>query len=35
MIVLAPPLVAGPEELALIETTLRTVLDEAWKRVRS
>lgn len=31
----SPPLVAGSEELAFIETTLRTVLGEAWKRMQS
>ncbi len=29
---LSPPLIAGPEEFATIETTLRTCLTEAWKR---
>jgi adenosylmethionine-8-amino-7-oxononanoate aminotransferase len=32
---LAPPLVAGPEQFAEIETTLRSVLGEAWKRMQS
>jgi adenosylmethionine-8-amino-7-oxononanoate aminotransferase len=32
---LAPPLVCGPEEFDQIETTLRTVLAEAWDRVRA
>jgi adenosylmethionine-8-amino-7-oxononanoate aminotransferase len=31
---LAPPLVCGPEQFDQIETTLRTVLTEAWDRVR-
>ena len=31
MIVVAPPLIAGPEEIAFIEATLRSVLDEAWR----
>jgi adenosylmethionine-8-amino-7-oxononanoate aminotransferase len=30
---LAPPLVCGPEQFEQIETTLRTVLTEAWDRV--
>jgi adenosylmethionine-8-amino-7-oxononanoate aminotransferase len=30
---LAPPLVCGPEQFEQIETTLRTVLAEAWDRV--
>ncbi|HEX6310507.1 MAG TPA: aspartate aminotransferase family protein [Acidimicrobiia bacterium] len=30
---LSPPLIAGPPEFEIIETTLRTVLTEAWKRV--
>jgi adenosylmethionine-8-amino-7-oxononanoate aminotransferase len=30
---LSPPLIAGPEEFELIETTLRTCLQEAWKRM--
>ncbi|MGH9212087.1 MAG: aspartate aminotransferase family protein [Acidimicrobiales bacterium] len=30
---LAPPLVCGPEQFDQIETTLRTVLSEAWKRI--
>ncbi len=29
----SPPLIAGPAEFEFIETTLRTVLTEAWKRV--
>lgn len=33
VIQLSPPLVAGPEELDVIESTLRIVLTEAWKRV--
>ena len=32
MIVVAPPLIAGPEEISFIEATLRSVLDEAWRR---
>jgi adenosylmethionine-8-amino-7-oxononanoate aminotransferase len=32
---LAPPLIAGPEEFDIIETTLRTCLTEAWKRMQS
>jgi hypothetical protein len=32
VIQLAPPLVAGPAEFEFIETTLRSVLTEAWKR---
>ena len=35
VIQLAPPLIAGPEQFAEIETVLRTVLVEAWKRMRS
>jgi adenosylmethionine-8-amino-7-oxononanoate aminotransferase len=35
VIQLSPPLVAGPEELEIIETTLRTCLTEAWKHFRS
>ena len=35
VIQLSPPLIAGSEELAEIETVLRTVLVEAWKRVQS
>ena len=35
VIQLSPPLIAGSEQLAEIETVLRTVLVEAWKRVRS
>ena len=31
MIVVAPPLIAGPEEISFIEATLRSVLDEAWR----
>jgi adenosylmethionine-8-amino-7-oxononanoate aminotransferase len=31
---LSPPLVCGPEQFDQIETTLRTVLTEAWDRVR-
>jgi adenosylmethionine-8-amino-7-oxononanoate aminotransferase len=30
---LSPPLIAGPEEFDTIETTLRTCLTEAWKRM--
>jgi hypothetical protein len=30
---LSPPLVAGPPEFEFIETTLRSVLTEAWKRI--
>ena len=30
---LSPPLIAGPEEFDIIETTLRTCLTEAWKRM--
>jgi adenosylmethionine-8-amino-7-oxononanoate aminotransferase len=30
MIVVAPPLIAGREEISFIEATLRSVLDEAW-----
>jgi adenosylmethionine-8-amino-7-oxononanoate aminotransferase len=30
----SPPLIAGPAEFEFIETTLRSVLTEAWKRVR-
>ena len=33
VIQLAPPLVCGPEQFAEIETTLRMVLTEAWKRL--
>jgi adenosylmethionine-8-amino-7-oxononanoate aminotransferase len=29
----SPPLIAGPEQFAEIETTLRAVLSEAWKRM--
>jgi hypothetical protein len=32
---LSPPLIAGPEEFDIIETTLRTCLTEAWKRMQS
>jgi adenosylmethionine-8-amino-7-oxononanoate aminotransferase len=32
VIQLSPPLIAGPEEFDVIETTLRTCLTEAWKR---
>ena len=32
---LSPPLIAGPEEFEIIETTLRTCLTEAWKRMQS
>jgi adenosylmethionine-8-amino-7-oxononanoate aminotransferase len=35
VIQLAPPLIAGPEEFDIIETTLRTCLTEAWKRIQS
>jgi adenosylmethionine-8-amino-7-oxononanoate aminotransferase len=31
---LSPPLIAGPEEFEVIETTLRTCLTEAWKRTQ-
>jgi adenosylmethionine-8-amino-7-oxononanoate aminotransferase len=31
---LSPPLIAGPEEFDVIETTLRTCLTEAWKRMQ-
>jgi adenosylmethionine-8-amino-7-oxononanoate aminotransferase len=31
---LSPPLIAGPEEFEIIETTLRTCLTEAWKRTQ-
>jgi adenosylmethionine-8-amino-7-oxononanoate aminotransferase len=31
---LSPPLVAGPEQFAEIESILRTVLNEAWKRMQ-
>ena len=31
---LSPPLVAGETEFDFIETTLRTCLTEAWKRMR-
>jgi adenosylmethionine-8-amino-7-oxononanoate aminotransferase len=31
---LSPPLIAGPEEFDIIETTLRTCLTEAWKRTQ-
>ena len=34
MIVVAPPLIAGPEEISFIEATLRSVLDEAWRAYR-
>ena len=30
---LSPPLIAGSEEFEIIETTLRTCLTEAWKRM--
>ena len=33
VIQLAPPLICGPEQFDQIETTLRTVLSEAWSRV--
>jgi adenosylmethionine-8-amino-7-oxononanoate aminotransferase len=32
---LSPPLIAGPEEFDTIETTLRTCLTEAWKRMQA
>jgi adenosylmethionine-8-amino-7-oxononanoate aminotransferase len=32
---LSPPLIAGPDEFEIIETTLRTCLTEAWKRMQS
>jgi adenosylmethionine-8-amino-7-oxononanoate aminotransferase len=35
VIQLSPPLVAGPEQFAEIETTIRTVLGEAWKRMQA
>jgi len=35
VIQLAPPLICGPEQFDEIETTLRTVLSEAWERVSS
>jgi len=35
VIQLSPPLIAGPEQFAEIETVLRTVLVEAWKRFQS
>jgi adenosylmethionine-8-amino-7-oxononanoate aminotransferase len=35
VIQLSPPLVAGAEQFAEIETTLRTVLGEAWKRMQT
>jgi adenosylmethionine-8-amino-7-oxononanoate aminotransferase len=31
---LSPPLIAGAEEFEIIETTLRTCLTEAWKRLK-
>jgi adenosylmethionine-8-amino-7-oxononanoate aminotransferase len=34
VIQLAPPLIAGPEQFAEIETILRDVLAEAWTRIR-
>jgi adenosylmethionine-8-amino-7-oxononanoate aminotransferase len=34
VIVLAPPLIAGGEELALIGSTLRAALTEGWQRLR-
>ena len=34
VVVLSPPLIAGPEEFAFIETTLRTVLTRAWTALR-
>jgi adenosylmethionine-8-amino-7-oxononanoate aminotransferase len=33
VIQLAPPLIAGPEQFAEIETILRSVLSEAWERI--
>jgi adenosylmethionine-8-amino-7-oxononanoate aminotransferase len=33
VIQLAPPLIAGPEQFAEIETILRSVLGEAWERI--
>jgi adenosylmethionine-8-amino-7-oxononanoate aminotransferase len=33
VIQLSPPLIAGPEQFSEIETILRTVLTEAWKRL--
>jgi adenosylmethionine-8-amino-7-oxononanoate aminotransferase len=33
VIQLAPPLIAGPEQFAEIETILRGVLSEAWERI--
>jgi adenosylmethionine-8-amino-7-oxononanoate aminotransferase len=35
MIILSPPLIAGDEELDLIESVLRTVLTEAWDSLRA
>ena len=35
VIQLSPPLVAGPEQFAEIETILRSVLGEAWKRMQT
>jgi adenosylmethionine-8-amino-7-oxononanoate aminotransferase len=35
VIVLSPPLIAGPEEFAFIETTLRAVLTRAWAALAS
>jgi len=32
---LSPPLIAGPDEFEIIETTLRTCLTEAWKQLQS
>ena len=34
VIQLSPPLIAGPDEFEIIETTLRTCLTEAWKRMQ-
>jgi adenosylmethionine-8-amino-7-oxononanoate aminotransferase len=34
VIVLAPPLIAGEEELAFIGSTLRAALSEGWQRLR-
>jgi hypothetical protein len=30
-VAVAPPLIAGPEEISFIEATLRSVLDDAWR----
>jgi adenosylmethionine-8-amino-7-oxononanoate aminotransferase len=35
VIQLSPPLIAGPEHFAEIESVLRPVLEEAWQKVRS